>query len=264
MIIMFHCDPENWFRSKLISQHSKKMGHRVIWSDYGYLDCDMLVIDMAVSQLDFMKSVSYSYLTVIDGSEIDTIYSDLSISAWANRHAQFMGLKYIVVPELKIPRYNGHKSKTMFISVGEMDVYGIVEKALPLLHRAGYFAIVDPSCNHYGLRNRFKNVGVFDGNDVYDAMSECFAAITDGGNCFLQSLHYGLPTVAVPQKSQKKIVNLLSNCCIKSFEGAGLGLPLEQLRENSYLRDKLSLAGQLTIDGQGAMRISRMMESITT
>lgn len=188
---------------------------------------------------------------------------DITINPFYERKSDFSGSKYIVVPGFKNrawDRYRANiKSKTIFVGINN---HSTILLALEVLSGLGVNAIV--ATDDHELKKTFSRIEIFDEEDCYNAMYECVAAITDGGTIFLQSLSYGMPTVAISDdKIQENIVGSLKHCCLPvKKEKEDIETKISWLIESEYHRKSLSMLATHFVDGKGTDRICSIIDGL--
>lgn len=258
------------YRSQTLGKLLECNGHTVQYIEDGVLmsGTDILVVDHILTQSGMLKTAKhYGVKTVlIDGVGEDVELADLSISSQYNRNAQYVGGDYIVIPKCQSwMKYSPTRAKnTAFIAMGGFDANNTADFVLCALDELGVNAIVANSINHPNFRESFSRVEIFKEDDYYNAMHECTIAITNGGLSFFQALHYGMPTIAIPQYDHQKdnIMNY-QHCCIPIERNHDqIKEQVSNLLENEYYRTSLSKLASHFVDGNGAQRICTLIESL--
>lgn len=258
------------YRSQTIGELLEKNGHRVSYIEDGVLpsDTDVLVVDHIYSQNGLINTAKRAKMktVLIDGAEEDADMVDLSISPFYNDKAQYKGGDYIVIPECKYwMKYKATRAKnTVFIAMGGFDAENHAEFVLEILDELKVNAIIARSINHPDFSEHFSRAEMFEGDDYYHAMHECTMAVTNGGLSFFEALHYGMPTIAVPQyKHQQHNIGQYAHCCIPGKRNAAfLKDKIGYLLDNEYHRVSLSKFASHFIDGKGARRICTLIENL--
>lgn len=277
MEISFYCErgqkPEigtgHYWRSKAIVKELIKRGHKTsfIEDDVIMNGPDIMVIDHIHSKKDVISRAKASGMKVvlIDGHPDDVKLADTSISAVVNPAATHTGIDYMAFSNTT-ERYNPRKKgKTVFVSMGGFDANNLAELVLRALQDTGLYAVVTKSNNHPDFTKKFKHVVIFDEENYYNAMNECIIGIVNGGLTLFQTLHYGLPCIAIPQyeHQSKNIAAVPSGCLIKSE-------PVEHmirekvrwLMRSEYRREVMSVFAQDKVDGLGVSRICDIIEEV--
>lgn len=255
------------YRLMSIEKNLCARGHNVLWhnSNIGWENVDILVIDHMYSQSSLiLNAKSYGVnVLLIDGAESDVDKADVSISAVLNKKATHKGHEYFAIPSPPNTLYNIEtNSKTVFVSMGGFDANNIAYSIMRILEDMGVRAIVSRSINHSNFKMMFKNVEVYDGSDYYDAMHECIIGITNGGLTMVQSLCYGLPTIAIPQYDHQSInIDMFDNACI-SGSVKDLRKDVSSLMSSQYTRECMSRASTGCVDGLGVMRVCNIIETM--
>lgn len=227
-------------------------------------DWDVLVIDSINRKKGMIDRARQSdtRVVLIDGHADDIELADLSVSAAYNANAQYIGSKYIVVPEHKSWNWNRYrpytKSKIIFVSIDDTE---LTANILNILDELEINAIIT---NTNISRDNFSRIEIFDEEDYYHAMHECILAITDGGMSFLQTLHYGMPTIAIEKnKYHSANIGLLKHCCLESkLNKNEIKDKISCIMNNEYFRKSLSLLSTHFVDGKGAERIRKLIKEL--
>ena len=246
-----------------------KRGHSICeMSDLS--EVDVLVVDHAFSQKDIMIKARNLGIKVVllDGVPGDISFSDISISAFYNSAAEHRGPEHIIIP---IPKYSwnrygeGQDSDTVFVGMGGFDANNIAESVIGVLADMGISALVAKSINHHDFDKRFSNVKSFTESNYYTAFKKCKVSITNGGLTLFQALHYGIPTIAIPQyEHQERNISYVDHCCdsINQDNMNDLSCKVETLLSSSQYREAVSDLSQKIIDGHGARRACDMIEGL--
>ena len=260
------------YRSREIGKTLEKNGHDIEYIDQKNVamnkNWDVLVIDHMTSQAEIIQKAKRSgtKVVLIDGSLDDVDMVDLSISSFVNPKAQYRGIKYTVFPACREwVKYRPYmSSKTIFIGVGGFDAGNIAEFILNILDEMSINAIVAKSINHRDFREDFSRVEMFDEENYYDAMHECAIGITNGGLTLFQALHYGLPSIAIPQYKHQQInIDYVQHCCLPSKrDKKDIMNKIEWLMGNEYYRKSLSMLAMHHVDGKGTKRICSLIEGL--
>lgn len=258
------------YRSKTIANMLQKRGHAITLMAPGNdpPKADVLVIDHMHVQKDLILKAKNLGIKVvlIDGAEEDVGLVDASISAFVNKKAQYTGFKYLAFPlGMSWDKYRVHnKSNTVFVGMGGFDKNNLAEMVLGVLDKLNLNAIVVKSINHPDFRQKFSKVEVFVEDNYYDAMHGCLIGITNGGLTLFQSLHYGLPCIAIPQYEHQKInIGHASHCCEPcEADEDKLEQRIRWLVGNEYHRESLTRLAQYHIDGKGPARICNIIEEL--
>lgn len=257
------------YRSTFISKELKHRRHEV-WTLEGnpnYDEADLVVIDHIFSQKSLIKELKNKNkkIVLIDGAEEDADLVDLSISPFYNSKAQYGGINYIAVPPSWGERYRIYnKSNTVFISMGGFDANNYAELAIKVLKELGLNALVVKSINHPDFASLYSNVSIFNGDDLYAAMKDCFMGIVNGGLTLFQSLHYGLPCIAIPQYShQKDNIEYVQHCCSPAEPNEeDLKMKINWFLNGEQYRNNISKLSQHCVDGKGVQRICELIEKL--
>ena len=255
------------YRAHMVGDILKARGHKVTYIEDNVISSgpDVLVIDHMEPPSDIAKRAKSLGLKVVAIDGIEPL-ADVSISAFLNDAADYKGPKYIAFPVFPhTSKYNvGKKSRTVFVGMGGFDKNNYADLVLRVLDKMGLLAIVAKSINHENLRDKYSNVEVFEEDNYYDAMHECFMAITNGGLTFFQALHYGMPTVALAQYDHQRdnILAVSGRCLFSEPNAKSLQNCIGEIVESEYLRKSLSVFAQNTVDGKGAERICQVLESL--
>ena len=204
-------------------------------------------------------------VVLIDGAEEDTQLADLSISAFYNAKSEYQGAKYIVIPKCyEWSRYRSYiKNDTVFVGMGGFDAGQYAQKIIEILKEMGLLAVVAKSINHPNFEDSFSNVKIFEEENYYDAMTECKIAITNGGLTFFQALHFGMPTIAIPQyEHQRNNISPLNHCCMSAEIDDNIKDIIKYLIGSEYYRKSLSTLSQHFVDGRGLERVCDLIEGL--
>lgn len=207
------------YRSEAISDELARRGHNVFFYD-GCANADVLVIDHMFSQEELILKNKDKKIVLIDGAEEDTDLVDLSISAFVNKKSKYTGIEYIAFPmHPKTTSYCMYREgTTVFVGLGGYDRNNYVRVVIDALEYLKLDYIIAPSINHDNLNDlvSFPD-NIWHDDNYFEAMKFCAMAITNGGLTMFQALHYGMPTVAIPQYDhQKYIINNISGLCLSS------------------------------------------------
>jgi spore coat polysaccharide biosynthesis predicted glycosyltransferase SpsG len=258
MKIAFKCNGKITYRCKLLGYELKKRGHKLV-EDQGQL----LIVDHELPQHQTLAECKSAGIktVLLDGSEEEVESADLSISPLQNSKAQHTGYAFIVVPPIRgLRNYSPRtKSRTIYVSVGETDRYSYAQIAINAAEELGLKALVVKSDNHKNLA-QFKHVGTFAENDYYSAMSECIIAVTNGGLSMFQCLHYGIPTIPLPQNDkQKRNINFMDVCCVPSPANE-IAQQIRWLVDGENYRESLSVLSQHFVSGTGINKTCDLIE----
>lgn len=256
------------YRSGFIARELRRRGHTtwMLEDNPSYDDADLVVIDHMFSQkniIDEIKSKNKK-VVLIDGAVEDTELVDLSISPFYNTKSQYRGINYIAIPSAweKYRTYN--KSNSVFISMGGFDANNYAEMIIKVLKEYNLNAVVAKSINHPDFSKVYSNAVMFEEEDLYTAMRECTIGIVNGGLTLFQSLHYGLPCVAVPQYAhQRNNIEYVQHCCsLAEPNEEDLKLKIKWFIDSEYFRESISKLAQHSVDGKGIQRICALIEKI--
>ena len=258
------------YRALAISEYLRSMGHKVDFMENDILmnTTDVLVIDHIYSQRSLIERAKGAGIKVvlIDGVEEDTELVDASISGFVNSNASHSGLKYMAFPTChSTERYNVQRKKdAIFVGMGGFDANNLAEKVVSLLDGLGINAIVAKSINHPDFSKTFSRVKMFEEDNYYNAMHEAVIGITNGGLTLFQALHYGLPSIAIPQYDHQQVnINGVKHYCESVNQDLdGLEEKIRVLVTNEYQRESLSLSAQYHVDGKGVARICSVIEGL--
>lgn len=275
MKIGFFCDrgeiPEigtgHFYRSKWTSESMQRRGHEIINIMPGcYLpnNLDALVIDDLRSQrklADEAKS-NGTKVVLIDGIEEDVMIADLTISSCFNPASQYKGVEYMSF----LPR--GHREyvpsihASVFVSMGGYDANNIAYTVIDVLKDMGIDAVVTKSINHGDLAA--PGIDVYVGEDYYEPMERCKIGIVNGGLTMFQALHYGLPSLVVPQYDhQLEYVEMVKNgCIVVKHTKDDIQKNINKLLHDADLRRTLSETAQSLVDGRAIERTCDLIEGI--
>ena len=258
------------FRSRLLGDILKKRGYRVDYTEEEVItsDTDVLVVDHIASKSGLINTAKTNHLPVvlIDGAAEDIDLVDASISAFVNKNAKYTGSKYVVIPKCTWSRHNiyvGNKKKCVFVGIGGYDYSKTIPQILKVLKELGLSAIIAPNINQVNYRDIMSSVEIMSSDDdYYDAMHECMMAITSGGLTFFQAIHYGIPTIAMPQYEHQHInIDACMHCSIKARDINEIKNNISVLQNSEYYRLSLSTLSRHYIDGLGAERVADIIES---
>lgn len=254
------------YRSLNIQNRLVRLGHSIVDIDD---NPDVLVVDHVFSQAELIRKAKSAgtKVVLIDGAEEDVELVDLSISAFYNAKSQHRGIRYIIIPKsYDWSRYNSDtKYNTVFVGMGGFDANNIAERVIKILAEFGLNALVAKSINHDDLKQRFSNVGIFEEDDYYTAFKECKFAITNGGLTLFQALHFGIPTVAIPQYDhQKNNISAVDMCCesVSLEDESGLRSIIDRFSNSESYRHSISLLSQKIVDGKGLERACSLIEKV--
>jgi spore coat polysaccharide biosynthesis predicted glycosyltransferase SpsG len=248
------------YRVQVLSNEFKRRGHMVVGAE----KADVVVVDHVHSQRDViqMHKARGAKVVLIDGAPEDLELVDVSISAVINRKAQYTGLPYLIIPQLKgFSRYNPRtKSNTVFVSLGGFDYNDYASLSAKVVTDLGYKALVTRSLNREPPSGSC--VGVFDDDDYYLAMSECVAAITNGGLTMFQALYFGMPTLPLPQYDhQKDNIHSVNVCCVPTEPNEqDLREKLGWVLQAEGYRESLSTLAKHFVTGDGHHRVCDVIE----
>lgn len=253
-------------RLKGLERVLKSRSHEIVWiAPEGVVDktANVLVIDHVFSQQSIIAQAKDFGLKVVlmDGSEEDVPMVDISISPAYNKLANYTGTKYFVLPYSSEDRYKlDIKSNSVFVGMGGYDANNYAPRICEVLGGFGLNAIVAKSINNSDDVSCIKNAVMFEEYNYYDAMRECIFAITNGGLTLAQALHFGMPTICVPQyEHQRRNAELFPEGCLLS-DIDSLSENIELLVSSSYRRESLSRFGQHYVDGKGLDRVCSLIE----
>jgi spore coat polysaccharide biosynthesis predicted glycosyltransferase SpsG len=255
------------YRSKAIAEALSKKGHRTtcIEDDVISSGPDVIVIDHLAPPPSVAERAKRSGMkvVVIDGNDP---LADVSISAFFNENAKYSGIEYIAFPIHKhTTKYIvSKKSKTVFVSMGGYDKNNYARVVLEVLREMDLFAIVAKSINHTNFEKEFPLAKMFHENNYYDAMHECILAITNGGLSLFQSLHYGMPTIAIAQYDhQVTNIDAVNHCCVRAEpDKIDIEASIMTLTGSAYCRKNLSDFARYYVDGKGVERICDIIEGL--
>lgn len=253
------------FRSQSIGKALSKLGHKVYFIEDDVItnDLDILIIDhMFPPKSVVARAKSAGIKTIIiDGKDQD---ADIAISAFLNENANYKGSQFTMFPVFPhTTKYNVEKySSSVFVGMGGFDKNNYTNMILEVLNKMNINAIVAKSINHPDFRRTFPNMEFFEEENYYDAMHECALAITNGGLTFFQALHYGIPTIAIPQyEHQKTNILSLEHCCIYCEPNRDeIKSNIKKILSSSYYRNILSAFSKYYVDGKGVERICDIIE----
>lgn len=278
MKLTFFCEkgttPEigtgHYYRSKWIVDCLWERGHAArIISNYKLPeDTDVLVIDDLRSHRRLISKAKYlgAKVVLIDGPFDDVPYADLVISAFYNKKAHYSGIEYMAF----LPRGDRKFDKTktisndpVFVSMGGFDANNLTPMVLKVVREFGLKAIVTKSINHPDF-GEWADVEVYEGDDYYIPMSKCSVGIVNGGLTMFQALHFGLPSLAIPQYThQQELINAVDSGCIETNSYmADIRTCLNILLRDPNYRNYLSDVAQNLVDGGGINRVCDLIEKL--
>jgi spore coat polysaccharide biosynthesis predicted glycosyltransferase SpsG len=249
------------YRTRILESELKRRGHKLVNAD----QCSVLIVDHVHPQRDVILAhkARGACVVLIDGAPEDTELVDLSISAVVNRKAQLTGLQYLIIPQLRgFSRYSPRtQSSTVFVSMGGYDYNDYTSLAVKAITTLGFKALVTKSLDRKPPRQ--SNVGVFNEQDYYTAMKECVAAITNGGLTMFQALHYGMPTIPLPQYDhQKDNIRSVNVCCVPAEPTEqDLTEKLKWVMQAENYRESLSVLAKHFVGGDGVYRVCDAIEA---
>lgn len=256
------------FRSRFIGEQLTQRGHEVTYiedNDVVADNYDVMIIDHINPPKDISKRAKSMGMkvVVIDGKDP---VADISISAFLNDDADYKGIMYATFPvspySMKYDSDNG--SDIAFVGMGGFDKNNYAKVVLEILMEMKINAIVTHSINHPDFKKEFPGVEVFCGNNYCDAMNKCLFAITNGGLTFFQALHFGIPTIAIPQyEHQVTNISAVNCCCISCCPDKNdISASVHIMANSKCRRRDLSVLSQHYIDGRGVERICNIIEEI--
>lgn len=275
MKIGFFCEwgeiPEigtgHFYRSKWTSEAMKHRGHDTIDIAPGNdlpIDLDVLVIDDLRSQRSLIGMAKYNNTKVvlIDGIEEDVPEVNLAISAKFNIASQYKGIEYMSFLPRGDRSYKSLESTKVFVSMGGFDANNIASTVLEVLQEMGIDAIVTRSINHEDLSS--ENTEVFVGDDYYIPMEKCKIGVVNGGLTMFQALHFGLPSLVIPQyKHQLEYVQLVKSEVLLAYHNKeSIHEGIERLLGSKELRGQLSTRSQNLVDGKAICRTCNLIEGL--
>ena len=258
------------YRVKQVGKELEKRGHSVEYTTENVVvnSWDVLVIDHMDEKSSMIARAKRNNMKVvlIDGVEDDIPNTDISISMFANPSAKYTGLDYAVFPDA--PEWANHNvdihRNTIFVGMGGYDANNYAYLVAEALGLFKINVIVTKSINHVkNISDVNKRAIFFDEENYYDAMYECDIAITNGGLTLFQSLHYGLPTIAIPQYEHQKLhIAGAKDLCIQAEPDIiDIQQKVNTLLNDEYKRRDVSIRSMNTVDGNGAKRIADLIES---
>lgn len=255
------------YRSEALGRNLKKRGHQIFYNE-NFPNADIIVVDHMFPQTTFIDywKAKRKKIVLIDGAEKDVPLVDLSISASVNDSAQFKGADYVVFePNCTNVKYNPQiESDRVFVGLGGYDAGNFLEGVLDVvINLFGLKVIVAESINHTNKMfeiyeesaERHKNY------NPYELMRGCFMGITNGGLTLFQALHFGLPTIALPQYLHQEfnIADLADGCCWPT-QLDGLEDLIGEMDDKRRL--ELSAKAERKFDGRGIERVCDLIEGM--
>jgi spore coat polysaccharide biosynthesis predicted glycosyltransferase SpsG len=276
MHVVFFCEYGNieeigfghLYRTKTLMRELERKGHTSEISQ-SYDKANVFVVDHMKSQSELLRGAKERGIktVLIDGDPDDVQFADISISAFVNYASEYKGLDYLVFP---LPQgfyfYDTDKnneSKKIFISMGGYDANKYTALAVRASFEMGFTAVV-PKNNSDMLQTQYSNVIIYGGDDYYEAMIDCFAAITNGGLSMFQTLYFGVPTIAIPQyEHQGGNIRRVEHFCVPSLPDlSSIKSRLSVMIEDGQMRRDLNYSSCRSIDDQGPKRVVRLIESM--
>lgn len=258
----------HYWRSKAISEELSSRGHNASLGVDVPNDIDVLVVDHIYTQRDIILSAKKQgcRVVLIDGHGDDVGIVDESVSGFYNLKSNRLGIDYVAFPKaLPEDRYDVlTSSETVFVAMGGYDACSLAELVLPAIYSAGLKALVAKSNNHVGIADRFTDTEVFRGKNYYKAMGRCLFAITAGGLSMFQALHYGMPTIVIPQYEHqlRNIYPVINSCIMSTRVISDIGNHIKHLCESPSSRSTISASAQQQVDGRGVDRIANIIETV--
>lgn len=207
---------------------------------------NLVIIDHIFSKKDLINKYKNEgkKIVLIDGAEEDVDLVDLSISAAVNKKSQYRGIDYIII-YTTTKEYINNENNLVFVSVGGFDCNNLTDKIVKVVNDCGFKALTT---------RKVDDADFFEGMNYYEAMEKCKFAITNGGLTMFQALHYGIPTISIPQYEHQKLnIELIKDNCFKS--------DIENLKQNIELI-KNNIKSYKCIDGLGIKRVCDLIEKI--
>ena len=229
---------------------------------------DVLVIDDLRSQRPLMDKARKKGIKVvlIDGVPDDVPYADLSISSCFNPKAEYRGVKYMAFLNRGSRSYNYSESikDTVFVSMGGFDANNIAPMVLGVLREFGLKAVVTKSINHSDFSKVFTDISVYEGDDYYHPMSKCEIGVVNGGLTMFQALHFGIPSLTIPQYDHQRnnIKMVESGCILSEPKKKDIRICLNILLKDENYRRYLSKEAQNLVDGDSIKRTCDLIEEI--
>ncbi len=259
----------HYYRSKWAADFLRDRGHNtsIIFDGNFSADTDVLVVDDLRPHRSILSSARDMGIktVLIDGVSEDVPYADLTISAFFNPKSQYRGIDYMSFLPSGSRKFNKDVNlDKVFVSMGGFDANNIAPMVLGVLHELGLKVIITKSINHANFTEVFPDLEVYEGEDYYLPMSKCMIGVVNGGLTMFQALHFGLPSLAIPQYDHQRdnIQMIHPSCFLTEPNKSDIRVCLSILLRSKNYRNHLSDESQKLVDGKAISRVCDLIEEL--